>query len=276
MLKKLLYYDFKSVYKFWWIAALSTFALSFVGGFSLSVFITEKELPVPVYIIAIFALILTAFAMFAFIVLSEILVYIRFYKNFFSDEGYLTFTLPAKRKSLLNSKILLGVTTSISTFVVNTINTLIMIVIAFHKEIFTKQFFKDLADLFTELFETIDPLFVILYVIEGIAIFILLALSSLLFTYNCITIASIIAKKAKILVAIGIYYGANVIVSFIFEMFYIFGITSLINIFTGLSGNVTFWAIALLLAIVLVFVAIVFITLYTLERWMLERKLNLT
>jgi len=44
MLKKLLRYDFKSVLRYWWIAALSTVGLALVGGWSISVFENQKQL----------------------------------------------------------------------------------------------------------------------------------------------------------------------------------------------------------------------------------------
>ena len=42
-------------------------------------------------------------AIIASAVVTELLVFVRFYKNFFTDEGYLTFTLPVSRKDLLLS-----------------------------------------------------------------------------------------------------------------------------------------------------------------------------
>lgn len=37
MLKKLLKYDLKAVFKYWWIAAISTLGLSVLGGFAVTV-----------------------------------------------------------------------------------------------------------------------------------------------------------------------------------------------------------------------------------------------
>ena len=44
------------------------------------------------------------FAVVAFCVVSTILVYVRFFKNFFSDEGYLTFSFPVPRRTLYLAK----------------------------------------------------------------------------------------------------------------------------------------------------------------------------
>ena len=92
MLKKLLKYDFNAIFKYWWIGALTTFILSFVGAGCGSILETEKDLPESVSIFATIGLVLIVLSFFAFIIMNALLVYIRFYKHLFSDEGYLTFT----------------------------------------------------------------------------------------------------------------------------------------------------------------------------------------
>ena len=89
MLKKLLKYDFQSVMKYWWIAAISSLALSFVGGGCVSLLTREKELPDLVYPFIIFALILVILSFVVFYLMTFIFVFVRFYRNFFTDEGYL-------------------------------------------------------------------------------------------------------------------------------------------------------------------------------------------
>ena len=107
MLKKLLRYDFKSVLRYWWIAAVSTVGLALVGGWSISVFENQKQLPEMLYVVATLAAIVAVLGGVAFAIMTVILLFSRFYKNFFTDEGYLTFTLPVTRTSLLNSKLML-------------------------------------------------------------------------------------------------------------------------------------------------------------------------
>ena len=142
MLKKLLKYDFKSVFKYWWIAALSSFVLAFAGGGSISILNSERELPLIVQPFTIIGLVLVIISFVVFAILSIILVYTRFYKNFFTDEGYLTFTLPVKRTQLLNSKLLMSVGTIFITSAVCVLNVLVMLCIGFADQIFTKIFQK--------------------------------------------------------------------------------------------------------------------------------------
>ncbi len=275
MLKKLMRYDFKSVFKLWWIGAVSTLALSVIGGFLGEFFVTDRKIPEPILVVAIFALVLVYIGFLAFGVFGDILVYIRYYKNLFTDEGYLTFTLPAKRQSILNSKVFLGITTSTLTGIVLAIDAFIITVISYRKDIFTEAFIKDIMEFAKEFFDYEYYYYFFIYLVEALVLFVLVALASLLFTYACIAVASVIVKKAKILVAIGIYYGATSILGFIFTIFYLFGLTSLFDIFYKLSEVATLNSIMLLLLMIIFVLCAVCCLLYYVTHWCLDKKLNL-
>lgn len=275
MLKKLLKYDLRSIFKYWWIAAVSSLALSIAGGGCMSVMNSERELPTVLYMTALMVFFLVMFSYVAFAILSPILIFIRFYKNFFSDEGYLTFTLPVKRSQLLNSKLIMSSVTMIATGVMLIINVVVMLVIAFAEEIFTKEFFEDCIKFFEMLFEKAG-IYVIVYLAEALIIMTLSVIFSNLFLYCCITFASIITRKAKVITAIGIYYGANAVFSFVLQMFYLFGITSLISRFSVLPESSILPMEALVLLGIILFFAVACAMLYTLQYWMIDRKLNLS
>ncbi|MBQ2986015.1 MAG: hypothetical protein IJE23_00880 [Tyzzerella sp.] len=275
MLKKLLKYDFISVFKYWWIAALSSFVLSFVGGGCITVLNTDRELPQIVYPFTIIGLILVILSFVVFSILSVILVYVRFYKNFFTDEGYLTFTLPVKRTQLLNSKLIMGVSTIFITATVCIINVLIMVCIGFSDTIFSKFYWEGFGSVINAIIDELGA-YLIIYVIEVFVIVILSVIFSALFIFCCITFASIITKKAKVITAIGIYYVANGIFSFVGQMFYLFGITSLAGWLSELPAGSEYGVIALILLGLICFFGVFCTLLYTLQYWMIDRKLNLS
>lgn len=275
MLKKLMRYDFKSVFKLWWIGAVSTLALSVIGGFIAEIFTTEREIPEPIYVLAIFGAVLVYIGFIAFAIFSEILVYLRFYKNLYTDEGYLTFTLPAKRQSILNSKVFLGTVTSILTGIVLSIDSLIVTVISLRKEIFTPQFIKDIEEALEYFFEDQYYYYFFIYLIQALIIFALLSLATILFAYGCITIASVIAKKAKILVAIGIYYGATSVLGFLMTIFFMFGATSFFDLIFELSEIDGLNSVMLLLFMVIFLLCAVCCVLYYITHWCIDKKLNL-
>ena len=81
MLKKILKYDLRAIYKYWWIGAVASFALSLLGSFGISFLNSEKDIPVPIEIFSYIAIVLTIIGYVAFIFLAQVLVFIRYYKN---------------------------------------------------------------------------------------------------------------------------------------------------------------------------------------------------
>lgn len=275
MLKKVIRYDFKAILKYWWIAALSSFVLACVGGGCTEILNSEKELPEAVYVLSMLGIVLVIISFVAFFILSEILVFLRFYKNFFTDEGYLTFTLPVKRSQLLNSKLITSCVVLIATGIILMIDIGIIAIIDLRKDIFTPEFLKEISTIVDTLLKEVGIPYLILYAFEIIAIFLLASIASVLFMFVCITVASVISKKAKVITAIGIYYGANGALTFVLQLFLIFGISALITwvekinestilIFGGLAGFISLLLFATFCCI-----------LYAIQYWLLDRKLNL-
>ncbi len=274
MLKKLLKYDFKYVLRYWWIAALTSFVLSFAGGICLRAMTSERALPPITYPFIVIAFILVIFSYVAFSILSVIFVYTRFYKNFFTDEGYLTFTLPVKRSQLLNSKLIMSVVTISLTSIVCIINLFVLFAVGLWEEIFIPEFWLGLKEGWNVITKAVG-LFLLVYAIEAIAFLILSVTFSCLFIFCCITFASIITKKAKVITAIGIYYVANGMLSFIIQMFSMFGIASISTWISALPKASQPGMVAFILLGMICFAGIFCALLYTLQYWMLDRKLNL-
>lgn len=276
MLKKLLKYDLRFIFKYWWIAAAICLSLSIVGGFCLKAFIEslERDLPEIISTSSILLVILSYVAMAAFLVISIILVFIRYYRNFFSDEGYLTFTLPVKIHTQLNSKVISGTILNIATSIVITLGVLGMLVIALWEELFTKEVIQYIADLFKELFNDIT-VYDIVYMIEALIIGVLAAVFSNLFLFFCITFASTIAKKARVILAIGIYYAINSTVTFILQMFLLFGMDAVGDYLNRIPKAIVPLSVSLIGFGIILFISVLCLILYTLQYRMLDRKLNL-
>ena len=96
--------------------------------------------------------------------------------------------------------------------------------------------------------------------------------------YLCITIGAVVAKKHKLIAAIGIYYGVNTVVGLIGEfilMFLSVGIISIITAAMYAGGAV----MGLTITAVLLIIALAFATLAAIVHFMalnkIEKKLNL-
>lgn len=113
MLGKLLKYDFKNMYKF-----LSVFyILAIISGITTRIFFSLKNTGI-VYIISQIS-VGFMFAIIANIIINNTMrIWVRFKETIYSDEAYLTHTLPVEKKQIFNSKFLLSLITLITSFIV--------------------------------------------------------------------------------------------------------------------------------------------------------------
>ena len=163
----------------------------------------------------------------------EILVYWRFYKHFFSDEGYLTFTLPVSRKKLLFSKTLNALIWTGAHTVLLTFCAVIFMLIAPppgpEHGFFNPIVFQWVGNSITELFELFEDGWLLVYFFVALLISLGLVLFSISLIHFCITLGAVIAKKHKLFAAIGTYYLINSVISFACQM--------LVTLFTLVMGG---------------------------------------
>ncbi len=285
MFSKLLKYDLRAVLKYWWIAAVSSVLLAFSGGCCLNSLVKADSELTGIHIFSILGMIISFVGLFIFVALSEVLILVRFYKNFFSDEGYLTFTLPVKKSSLLNSKIAAAGIMTFAAGIVFSVDVFAVLIIGAGEEIFTPEFLKALSELI-KLFFSEQVVFNIAIAFEFIMLFIVLTLLQMLSIFICITAASVIAKKHKVLAAVGIYYVASGALSFIMQMLFIPNIffispegdiplTRVIDLVSELPEPLMQITFVIGLFGILAVTVLVFLLLWWLEYYLLDKKLNL-
>lgn len=275
MLKKLLSYDLKSVFKYWWFGALTTFVLSFVGAGCIAVNVSPKDLPDSAYAFATIGIILVVLSFTAFVVMTTLLVYIRFYKHLFSDEGYLTFTLPVKRNDLLTSKLITGSVATLSTVLVTFINTVIFLSPVLKEDLFYIGWEKDFQEAVQAIVSEVGIFNITMDILELFIIFILSIILVTIFTYLCITVGSIVSKKAKLATAIGLYYAASSAMTVFIYLFFFFGVDSLSIWINKLPSSEQFGLYPVIFLLIILFILVLCTALYTLVTWLIDRKLNL-
>ena len=297
MLRKLLKYDFKSVWRVWWIAAIITLGSSVIGSFALRFFLSLTTAPgvaaespeiTFAYIISLILFLFSLLAIVASVFVMEILVYWRYYKHFFSDEGYLTFTLPVSRKQLLLSKTLNAVIWTAIHAVLLTVCTLIFMIISpnpgpgdgFFNPVLFYWIKEAISFAVPPLFELFGAGWIIAYTLIGLIGSFGVTLFSISLVHFCITLGAVIAKKHKLLAAIGTYYLVNAVISFVAQAFitlftlFIAGrfVVLLLEITSASVGCLVFFLIFFMIACVIWALASI---LYFWTLGALERKLNL-
>lgn len=159
---------------------------------------------------------ISAVALVAYPVVALFIAFVHYYKNFFSDEGYLTFTLPVKTSELLLSKFLAIVTHALIAFSVFCASVSLIVFIGTSPDSFVNTEVIDVIGEWTELMTEYSGGFITasygLNLVASGIYFIVIALLS-------VTMGALIAKKHKILAAIGIYYVINMATSLVSSVF---------------------------------------------------------
>ena len=284
MLKKILKYDLSSVGRIWWIIAVSVLGMTVFSSLMMRM-VTEQMLVEHPFLMVIVMLlfVFNIFAIFASAFITMILVFWRFYKNFFTDEGYLTFTLPVSRKDLLFSKLLTSLVWNFASAILIVLCFFIMFALIPPENIFKEIFWAfDIAELSKVIFGP-DVAFgigwLLLYVVEAVLMITAYVVAFASLVFLCITLGAMIAKKAKLITGIGIYYGINVLFSSVAQiismLFMSLMSSGLSVILVDAPISATCGAIALIMLIVCTMISAVAALLYFITLNCLERKLNL-
>lgn len=147
----------------------------------------------------------------------------RFYESRFTDEGYLTFTLPVNHHQMLLSSILssiFGVLLVILAAVVAVLLSFALFLLAFPVNLIWADLAvsveKFLAELWASCVKNWDILASV--GISGI----LTGLSQLILFMLSVTVGAILAKKFKLLAAVAVYYGISIVRSFVCGIGFLF------------------------------------------------------
>ena len=210
MLRKLIKYDKKALRKI----SVSMFLIALIAGV-LSGACTRYADKVSEYLVIemLFSLIniISLFALAASMLVVIVFVALRFYRNFYTDEGYLTFTLPVRRTQLMFSKAYVGLGAILKQLIA--ILGGVAIILAFVWDKATDETaMTSLAEIIVVAIRQLwrsDPKMFVIYAVEGFFGIIAYLLFDLMLVYLCISLASVIVKKARIAVAIAIFYFAN-------------------------------------------------------------------
>ena len=217
-------------------------------------------------ILEVLCVILATAGMFAigFCCVGAVFVFLsRFYKRCFTDEGYLTFTLPVTSHQILLSGIMntvLGMLVVMVAAVVGVGIIFGLFMTAIPQEILWADVWVSLKDVMTQILESLH---------KNAGEFIMLGLSGIFGAFAClmelmlaVTIGALIAKKHKIIATVAVYYGINLVLGMVSsflamtavfsqDLSWLLGSTAMVSCVAAVGG-------------------------YILMHWLISRKLNLT
>lgn len=209
-------------------------------------------------------LVFVMLALVAYYLGTQIVLLARFYKNKFTDEGYLTFTLPVKTHQILGATWL--------NMLIWTVISAAVVMICAAMMVFTAISGIQLpgADIWTEAITYWGDAFgfnagyAVLTVVSALVEWMLAPLIAM----TCITIGAVAAKKHKILVAIAVYYGYSMINGVISTV-----ITSVVSIAGFQAGVETMLGMSMACGLLLQL--LVAVVCWLLTNYLINNKLNL-
>ncbi len=303
MFKKCLKYDLAATRKIWLIAAAVMLLLAVVGGIGISgipvasLLMESQSASGPdMWLFAAVALMFVGIISYVAIIYAvaiftggvNILLYVRYYRHFFSDQGYLTFTLPVKRSTLFWSKAVSGLIYMLATLAVSFVAILCAISGFVMPALLSPQIAEIMGMSFSSLFtglEVLDALYGLVLFVLFLVLVVVIEFASLMLQYLIITLAATLFRSRKALGVIGVYAGIGVASMMLYFVTYfiwaIYLVLTIAMLGMGLSALFTVpllgWIAIYMLILVLIAAALTLGVIFancTMQR--LERKLNLS
>ena len=221
MFAKLLKHEWRSTREMLGILCLISLGASLLGGLTMCyLFYVSSHDGGGSEALKILSVLFMIAAMIALAVVgaAAVLVYMgRFYKSRFTDEGYLTFTLPVNtHQNLLASLVNTAIGMVLITLVICLSGCLWMVIAFAGVEGFyqtVREHFPELWEKFWSLVQTHAGEIPWGVMARGMLSALTGAINSLVMLMLAVTVGSLIAKKHKILAAVAVFYGIHVLIS---------------------------------------------------------------
>ena len=197
---------------------------------------------------------------------------VRFYKNLFTGEGYLTFTLPATPTQHLWVKLLTSLLFGFTSFIVVILSLMV---------IMAGDVFNEVTKALVYMAKIFIPkigFHIWLYLLEAVILLILTASFGVLLYYTCISIGQL-SKKNRILCAVGVYIGYYFITQILGTIFMVvmtfFATTPFMEAIARFAVDHTYAFIHIILCILIVLTAVMSLVCFIITRHIMTKKLNL-
>ena len=190
----------------------------------------------------------------------------RFYKSRFTDEGYLTFTLPVNTHQNLLAALLNTAIGMVIMILIMGVSMGLWLAIAF---LGVQGFYESLWKLLPRMWEYIGGRMneIPWRALVGFCLNTLAGgICKLMTLLLAVTVGSVAAKKHKILAAVGVYYGIQVVIS-------IAGVSGMTSVVT--DGSAFMAGVSRFLDSTAVLMLLISVVSYLLMYWLVDRKLNL-
>lgn len=219
------------------------------------------------------SLVIFIISILAALLLTLIIGVSRFYKNLFTGEGYLSFTLPVTSGQQLFTKTLVSFIFSLITVVVAVLSS----IIAMGLDVFS-EVVKAAGYLLGLLAGEVGGVNLTFYIIEAIVLVLILIIGEYLTFYACISLGQL-TRKNKVLAAVGIYFAYYVICQILgtvlMVFMYLLSGTALMDKISNFITNNPNEATHIGLCACILFSAAMAVVYYIISYQIIKKRLNL-
>ena len=268
MVRKLLKYDLRAVFKY--LLVIYAIVLGTAGLNRLLQFFESDQVWYQIGFRS--SLVLLVIGIASMLLLTEILLVQRFYKNLFTNEGYLTFTLPATIHEQLWSKILCSVICIIATVFV----MFLAFFIATSGLVFS-EVMKAAGYLFRQVVKEAGALNMTFYIVEWMLIFLFGAANAVMLFDTCLAIGQL-AKKHRVGLAVAVFFIQYFVTQILGTVFLIIEATKDFELFELIADSFSKHpqqALHIVGLSVMVFMLLLFALYYFITYRILKKRLNL-
>lgn len=204
------------------------------------------------------------------LLITVIISVVRFYQGMYSSEGYLNHTLPVTAAQHIWAKLLTSMLFSVGSLFAVFLSFMVITLGDVNIEVFKAGFY------------VLDKAFnsyganIALYIIEGVVLLLLSVTAMYLKLYCCLSVGQL-AKKRKILLAFGVYFGIYVVKQIIATVF-----IATVAVNYELMERIGEWIsdngiafIHILLCGAIVFYAVLSLVYFLINKYLMSKKLNL-
>ena len=261
MLGKLIKHEFKATGRILGPLFLILLVLSVVNKLVLSVDLFKGALKV----IPNFVTFTYLVSIIAVVVVTFVIVIIRFYKNLMTDEGYLMFTLPVKSRQLINSKLIISC--------IWTLLSLVAVIASLLIVFDNTEFSYFIKELFYLTKNEIDAAFGVsntkILLIELIVLLLISIINRILTIYASIAIGQLFTGH-RIIGAFGAYIAISTVIQII-----LIAILLLLGLISGISFDEMETIPQLIIPLTIIFNIISNFAFYFITDYIFQKKLNL-
>lgn len=282
MLGKLFKYENRAVSKILFPLSIAVILLSVFGAAMLKLnFVFEgfyEQENIVSNLISTGSNLLMIFSILAIVSANFVAVFLimqRYYRNLFTDEGYLTFTLPVTPVQIILSKLFTAIIWSVIIVLCTIAGVFIFVVFGTSSSFINYEVIDAIKEVWHQIasVELISLLDWFLFIFEFILMGIVSMVTSFLLIYLSITLGSQIAKKHKILASVGMYFVISSVVSTVESI--IMAMIMILNFGSLEAEPTSLFEMYLLFIGAIVVNLIVSVVYFFVNKYVLTNKLNI-